>query len=743
MNLFLPLLPGWFLSWRGRFIFGVAVASLVAGLSAQTPSPFVWTRATPEEQGIDSRGIAQLLAQTQRENIALHSFLLVRHGQLVAEAYRYPYTADTRHILYSASKSFTSALVGIAIEQGLLAGVEERVVDIFPDELPATVSANLSQMRLKHLLTMSTGHAADTTSRITYTSDWVRAYLALPVENPPGTQFIYNSGATAMLSAAIQKRSGMNALAFAERNLFPALNITSYSWDVGPNNLTTGGWGLYLAPRDMAKFGQLYLQNGRFNGQQVVPAAWVAASSRWQVDSNNVNPFWGSGYGYQFWLNDFGGYRADGAYAQYIFILPEYDAVIVFTSNLSDSEMPARLVRQWLLPAMQDAALPANPAAALVIARSAEVLQASTRAGPTAPVFTTLPADLVVPVNQSVALTAQATGSPTPTYQWYKDGAPIAGGTSATLALGAATEAITGDYQVVASNPSGTLASYPVKVALRWSQLAAISARAVAGTGEQSLILGFACAGAGAKSMLLRGVGPGLLLGDTSLTGRILANPQLILHDMDHGTVAAQNDDWGGADELVAAFARTGTGPLAVGSTDAAMLQPLSQHLYTVQVASADGATGVALAEAYDADLTNKSRRLQALSVRNQVGAEADSLIAGFVILGNGPMRLLVRGVGPGLVPAVTRAAVLQDPQLVLRRYLKGRWETVATNDNWGGGTTLAAAFRTAGVSALPADSLDAALLVDLPPGIYTAQLTGVGHTTGVGLVEVYQIAAP
>jgi len=714
---------------------GTRLAVCGACLAAVVVQAQTWPRSTPEAQGIDSRGIAQLLAQMQRENIGIHSFAVIRHGHVVAEAYRYPYTATTRHVLYSGSKSFTSALLGIAIEQGLISGVDEHVVDFFPDKLPATVPENLRQMRLRHLLTMSTGHASDTMSRITSTNDWVKAFLALPVENTPGSRFVYNSGATVMLSAAIQQRSGMNLLAFAERHLFPKLGITDYTWEAGPNQLTAGGWGLSLRLLDFARLGQLYLKNGEFNGQRVVPADWVAESTHSHIDSNNVNPFWGSGYGYQFWMNDFGGYRADGAYGQYAFVLPEYDAVVVFNSHLSDTEMPAKLVRRWLLPAMRSASpLPDNPAAVALIERSAAVLAASSSTSLT---FTTLPQDCLRLPGEPATFAAEARGATS--YQWFKDGAAISGATSATLTLASVTPEQAGRYSVEARNATSSLMSYAVELKVGWSQLVALSSRAPAGTGEQTLIMGFAFAGAGSKPLLVRGVGPGLLAGAPDLAGRLLNDPRLTLHNMDDGTTTAENDNWGGTAALRTAFAATGVGGLADASADAALVADLSGNLYSAHVTGADGGVGVALAEAYDADASRHDRRLKALSVRNQVGVGGDILIAGFVLTGEMRRPMIIRGLGPALVPAVSSGAVLANPVLRLHRYVNGQWELVASNDNWDSSAAAIQAFRTAGLAPITSSSLDAVLLLDLEPGIYTAQLSGARGTTGVGLIEVYE----
>ncbi len=791
-----------------------------AAVRAATTDPTgAWEYATPEEQGVDSAQLARMYAQVQRDQVRIDSFVLVRHGKAIAEAYVYPYTATTKHTLYSVSKSFTSALLGIAIEQGLFTGVDEKVEDIFNDVTTQPLAANMHAMRLRHLLTMSTGHATDTTGRITATTDWVKAFMELPVENVPGSGFVYNSGATFMVSAAIQRRSGVNALTYASRYLFPALGITDYSWDAGPGNISCGGWGLSLRPLDMAKFGQLYLHNGRWNGQQIVPEAWVAESSRKQI-SNGTEGFWGSGYGYYFWLNDFGGYRADGALAQYIFVLPAYDAVAVFTCNLSsDTELPARLMRNYVLPAMTDAPLAANPRANAILARVAAVVGAP--GGTTPPCFASLPSDATVSAGATATFTVAALGSPTPSCEWLKDDRPL-GRSGTTLTLTGASAADAGEYTAVLRNSAGALASFPVKltvlappvvfadpvslevatgeearfqvaagggdlqyewkhdgvaipgaggatltlqqvsgdadgdyrvivrnprgsvtsaaahlsvaVAREQARLVNLSARALAGTGERTLIAGLVIAGGDrALPVMLRGVGPTLT--QFRLTG-VLADPTLLLHRS--GTPIATNNDWQGAVEIAETADRVGAFPLPDVSADAVLVQPLAPGLYTVHMNSGVvDQNGLAMVECYDAAgrATAGTGRLVNLSARAQVGTGDNILIAGFAIAGTGTQRVLIRGIGPTLATQGVQG-VLTDP--VLQLHAGDR--VIATNDDWAGDAELQAAFRATGAFDLPANSADAALLTTLPAGVYTVHVGGKGGITGVGMVEVYAV---
>ena len=273
------------------------------------------------------------------------------------------------------------------------------------------------------------------------------------------------------------------------------------------------------------------------------------------------------------------------------------------------------------------------------------------------------------------------------------------------------------------------------------SRFSALSARAQAGTGEQTLILGFVFAGGG-KPTLVRGVGPGLLKTEESLSGKELKDPQLRLFALQSDGkwgVPESNDDWDGSATMRAKFAALGLGALNVGSKDAAIYSTaLMRTVYTAQV-NGVGGTGVALAEAYDADFADKSKWLTALSVRNQVGTGADILIAGFVVSGTKSKRVIVRGVGPSLAKDVS--TYLRDPQLALWKYDGSTWTLVGSNDDWVGSTESRAAFEAVGMGRLDAGSKDAALVITLEPGVYTAQVSGVGGTTGVGLVEIYEAA--
>jgi len=320
-------------------------------------------RGMPEELGIPSAAILAFVDQVERDIHELHSFMLVRHGQVAAEGWWSPYAPERPHMLFSLSKSFTSTAIGMTVGEGLLT-IDDPVLSFFPAETPETVSKNLAAMRVRHLLSMSTGHAKDATRRTTSQKDgdWIRGFLAAPVRYKPGTHFVYNSAATFMLSAILQKLTGKTLLAYLTPRLFEPLGVEKPTWEENPQGINVGGWGLNLRTEDIARFGQLYLQKGTWQCRQLVPEAWVDAATAKQI-SNGDDPEsdWAQGYGFQFWRCRHNAYRGDGAFGQYCLVMPEQDAVLAITSGVSDMQAVLNVVWECLLPAMKKAPLPPNP----------------------------------------------------------------------------------------------------------------------------------------------------------------------------------------------------------------------------------------------------------------------------------------------------------------------------------------------------------------------------------------------
>ncbi len=320
--------------------------------------------SSPEEQGISSESINVFITSLEKNIHTVHSFVMLRHGKLVAEGWWNPYKSENPHTLWSLSKSFTSAGVGFAVQEKLLS-INDRVISFFPNDLPKDPSDNLKNMRIKDLLTMSTGQRRDALPAMINPADNnpVKAFLALPVEQKPGTLFIYNTGATYMLSAIIQKVAGQKLVDYLKPRLFDPLDIKNPQWAEG-SGINWGGYGLAISTEAIAKFGQLYLQKGIWNGKRLLAEDWINQSSAKQV-SNGSDPLghWDSGYGFQFWRNPKYGYRADGAFGQFCFILPEFDMVIAMTSGTSDTKGIMDIVSDNFLPILNKEKLSEEPAA--------------------------------------------------------------------------------------------------------------------------------------------------------------------------------------------------------------------------------------------------------------------------------------------------------------------------------------------------------------------------------------------
>lgn len=316
-------------------------------------------RSTPESQGVSARGILDFLAAVEREKLELHSLMILRHGKVVAEGWWDPYGPDLVHTMYSMSKSFTSTAVGFAVAEKRL-NVEDKVISFFPDKLPEKVSENLAAMRVKDLLTMSTGNEKEPTQVCVKSEDWVSTFLAQNIAHKPGTQFMYNSAATYMCSAIVQKLTGQTILDYLTPRLFEPLGVSGMRWETCPRGINTGGWGLSIQTEGLAKFGQLLLQKGQWQDRQLLPASWIEEATRFHIqqtggdkpDRPKAKNDWLQGYGYQFWRCQGTAFRGDGAFGQFTLVLPEQDAVIVMTSENKNMQGQLDLVWQHLLPAL-------------------------------------------------------------------------------------------------------------------------------------------------------------------------------------------------------------------------------------------------------------------------------------------------------------------------------------------------------------------------------------------------------
>ena len=339
---------------------GFVLLILLVEVGIAAPPPLGLPRSTPEAQEVSSTGLLDLVNSLDQQIDGIHSFMLVRHGHVVAEGWWTPFQSGSKHELYSLSKSFTSTAVGMAVAEGRLS-IDDPVLKFFPDDAPTDPTANLKAMRVRDLLSMSAGHQDETATAADKIS--TKAFLAHPVPHKPGTHFKYNTPATFMLSAIVQKQTGMSLLEYLRPRLFEPLGIEQPTWDTNSQGICLGGYGLRVRTEDIARFGQLYLKKGNWHGKQLLPAAWVEMATARQA-SNGSNPVsdWDQGYGFQFWRSRHNAYRGDGAFGQYCVVLPDQDAVVAITSGLKDMQAVLNLLWDKLLPALEKNRLPANTA---------------------------------------------------------------------------------------------------------------------------------------------------------------------------------------------------------------------------------------------------------------------------------------------------------------------------------------------------------------------------------------------
>jgi CubicO group peptidase (beta-lactamase class C family) len=360
---------------RREFLKSTAIG--VAGLSLvpmfgeslfAAPAGYTIKKSTAERQGISSASILDFITKAEAGKLGLHSLMVIRNGNIVAEGWWDPYKPDLKHVMNSLSKSFTSTAIGFAISEGLLS-VEDKVTKFFPDDIPANPSPYLNDMRIKHLLTMTTGNEADTSGPMRRDNQvWTKGFLSCPVQRQPGTYFLYNSGATYMLSAIITKVSGKSMFDYLTPRLFKPLEISGIDWEASPQGINTGGWGLRIKTEDIAKLGMLYLQNGMWNGKQVLPASWAREATTYKVPNTPVKgqdasvSDWQQGYCYQFWRCRHDFFRGDGAQGQYCLVSRDLNTVIAITSEVQDMQKTLNYVWDYLLPGIKLAALPADTA---------------------------------------------------------------------------------------------------------------------------------------------------------------------------------------------------------------------------------------------------------------------------------------------------------------------------------------------------------------------------------------------
>jgi len=324
-----------------------------------------WVTDTPASQNLDTEPLSRMTVALHAGDYGeVHSLLIARNGVLVYERYFRDATRDGLHQVYSVTKSVTSSLIGIAIAEGHIGGVETPLLDFFPEyELFVNANPQKARMTLEHVLNMQTGlqwnewstpynDPNNPTANLSRSDDWIKFMLDLPMDTEPGTVFTYNSGATMLLAGILKNTTGRTAEEYAREKLFEPLGIERYSWREGPNDITNTGWGLFLTPRDMARFGHLFLLKGQWGDRSIVPPSWV------DVLAEPVSTFGdGTGYTYQWWLMPMpdGSHvpYADGYGGQFIFVIPSLDMVVVSTAtNFTSSTNIRALLNEFIFPAV-------------------------------------------------------------------------------------------------------------------------------------------------------------------------------------------------------------------------------------------------------------------------------------------------------------------------------------------------------------------------------------------------------
>ena len=292
-----------------------------------------FVRATPESQGISSDLFAALLRELDAsKDTDMHHFMALRHGKVICECNFAPYPKGMWHITHSMCKSITGMAIGMLIEEEKLK-LDENIYDIFPDHINAFSKIFRPVITVENLLTMTSGVTFNE-SGIVSGNDWLGSFLNASVNGKPGTEFQYNSLNTYVLSAIVTKRTGETLTEYLTQRLFGPLGITKYYWETCPKGITKGGWGLFLCAEDMAKLGQLYLQRGKWNGQQLVSEYWIEISTARHLKTQNDT----YGYGYQLWMEQRpGSFEYNGMLGQNVIIYPDMDMVLV--TNAGNKEM--------------------------------------------------------------------------------------------------------------------------------------------------------------------------------------------------------------------------------------------------------------------------------------------------------------------------------------------------------------------------------------------------------------------
>jgi len=344
------------------FFYSYATASVISYPTDR------WQISTPEAQGLHSKLLLEMMTHIKKNGYNIQSVTIVRNGYLVLDAYMHPFNDSQKHEMYSATRSVISALIGIAINKGYIKDVNQTITELFPNRKISNLDNLKRSISLKDLLMMASGlDCNDATANkwagtiaMKKSNDWTQYTLDLPMAQTPGEYFHYCSGVSHLLSAVIRESTGMNTIDFAKKYLFDPLGIKNFEWGESPEGTTNGFAGLRMQPKDMAKIGLLYLNNGKWEDEQIISAEWIEESTQPYIDGR-----WnGEDYGYQWWVNPAGFYSAVGMYGQAIYVVPDKNLVAVFTSNIVDENMyiSGSLLQEKIIPAIVSSEpLPPDP----------------------------------------------------------------------------------------------------------------------------------------------------------------------------------------------------------------------------------------------------------------------------------------------------------------------------------------------------------------------------------------------
>jgi CubicO group peptidase (beta-lactamase class C family) len=327
---------------------------------------FQWQTSSPEEQGMNPELLSDMLEYIEQTGPEIHSITIIRNGYMVFDEHYYdsasvyPWRSGAHnepHPICSCTKSMVATLIGIAIDKGYIEGVDQPLLSFFPERTVANVDARKEALTLGDLLTMSAGFRCGddedwrVLEQMIESGDPLQYMLDRPMLFQPGTHFEYCNGVSHLLSAILENATGMSTSVFAYEYLFRPLGITNLTWGVDYHGITLGYTDMYMPHHDMAKIGLLYLNQGRWDGEQIISAEWAAESTREQIFANRDS----DGYGYQWWVDANGYYFAAGLGGQFIFVVPQYNMVVVFTSLLFDDDflIPEKLLNRYIIPAAE------------------------------------------------------------------------------------------------------------------------------------------------------------------------------------------------------------------------------------------------------------------------------------------------------------------------------------------------------------------------------------------------------